>query len=160
MCNDPGFPDESRLYSAILLKLCKKFRPNASEQEKLLVILDALSKTEIGILAIDEVNFTEVGTAAKQKRLLNAFRYLAEELKVSIVCLGNEEMMRVIRSVSSVENRFPPAVFSPWQADNEFRKLLASFERIIPLKYPSDLQGSRSLISKLLTRSEGTNWRT
>ena len=23
----PGFPDESRLYSAILLKLCKKFRP-------------------------------------------------------------------------------------------------------------------------------------
>jgi hypothetical protein len=67
-----------------------------------------LSKIEIRILALDEVNFTEVGTAAKQKRFLNALRYLANELRISIVCLGTEEMMRVIRSVSSVENRFPP----------------------------------------------------
>ena len=64
--------------------------------------------------------------------------------------------MRVIRSVSSVENRFPPTVLPRWQTDNEFRKLLASFEKIIPLKYPSDLQSSSILTSKLLTRSEGT----
>ena len=90
----PGFPDESRLYSAILLKLCKKFRPSAPAQEKLVLVLDALSKIEIRILALDEVNFTEVGTAAKQKRFLNALRYLANELRISIVCLGTEEMMR------------------------------------------------------------------
>lgn len=41
------------------------------------------------------------------------------------------------------------------QPDKELRKLLASFEKIIPLKYPSDLQSSK-LTSKLLTRSEGT----
>jgi hypothetical protein len=64
--------------------------------------------------------------------------------------------MRVIRSVSSVENRFLPTVLPRWQTDNEFRKLLASFEKIIPLKYPSDLQSSSTLTSKLLTRSEGT----
>jgi hypothetical protein len=86
----PGFPDESRLYSAILLKLCKKFRPAAPAQEKLVLVLDALSKIEIRILALDEVNFTEVGTAAKQKRFLNAFRYLANELRISVVCLGTE----------------------------------------------------------------------
>jgi hypothetical protein len=40
--------------------------------------------------------------------------------------------------------------------DNEFRKLLASFGKIIPLKYPSDLQDSTTLTAKLLTRSEGT----
>ena len=33
---------------------------------------------------------------------------------------------------------------------------LASFEKIIPLKCPSDLQGSTTLTAKLLTRSEGT----
>ena len=119
-------------------------------------VLDALSKIEIRILALDEVNFTEVGTAAKQKRFLNALRYLANELRISIVCLGTEEMMRVIRSVSSVENRFPPVVLPQWHIDNEFRKLLASFEKIIPLKYPSDLQDSTTLTAKLLTRSEGT----
>ena len=64
-------------------------------------------------------------------------------------------MLRVIRSVPSVENRFQPTVLPRWQTDNEFRKLLASFEKIIPLKYPSDLQSS-TLAAKLLTRSEGT----
>lgn len=152
----PGFPDESRLYSAILLKLCKKFRPSAMAQEKLVHVLDALSKIEVRILALDEVNFTEVGTAAKQKRFLNALRYLANELRISIVCLGTEEMMRVIRSVPSVENRFPPLVLPQWQSDQEFRKLLASFEKIIPLKFPSGLARSSALTAKLLNRSEGT----
>jgi Bacterial TniB protein len=151
----PGFPDESRLYNSILLKLCKRFRPSAPPQEKLVLVSDALSKIELRVLALDEVNFTEVGTAAKQKRFLNALRYLANELRISIVCLGTEEMMRVIRSVSSVENRFTPTVLPRWQTDKEFRKLVASFEKIIPLKNPSDLQ-SATLTSKLLTRSEGT----
>src|SRR5215468_787544 len=151
----PGIPDESRLYSAVLLKLCRKFRPTAPAQEKLVLVLDALSKIEIRILALDEVNFAEVGTAAKQKRFLNALRYLANELRISIVCLGTEEMMRVIRSVPAVENRFAPTVLPQWRADQEFRKLLASFERLIPLQHPSDLQ-RRTLSDKLLARSEGT----
>lgn len=137
------------------MKLCKRFRANASAQEKLLLILDAVSKIELRVLAVDEVNFAEVGRAAKQKRFLNALRYLGNELRISIVCLGTEEMMRVLRSVSSVENRFPPAVLPRWRTDNEFRKLLASFEKIIPLKYPSNLQGSSVLTAKLLARSEG-----
>jgi hypothetical protein len=124
----PGIPDESRFYSSILRKLRRKFRPPAPASEKLLLVLDALSKIEVRILALDEVNFTEVGTAAKQKRFLNVLRYLANELRISIVCLGTEEMMRVIRSVSSVENRFSPTVLPRWQTGNEFRKLLASFE--------------------------------
>jgi Bacterial TniB protein len=151
----PAIPDEARLYNSILLKLCKKFRPSAPPQEKLVLVLDALSKIELRILALDEVNFTEVGTAAKQKRFLNALRYLANELRISIVCLGTEEMMRVIRTVSSVENRFVPAMLPRWQPNKEVRALLASFEQIIPLKHPSNLQ-SRKLMSKLLTRSEGT----
>jgi hypothetical protein len=151
----PGIPEEARLYDSILLKLCKKFRPSAPPQEKLVLTLDALSKIDLRIFALDEVNFTEVGTAAKQKRFLNALRFLANQLRISLVCLGTEEMMRVIRTVPSVENRFVPTVLPCWQANKEARKLLASFERIIPLKYPSGLQSSK-LTSKLLTRSEGT----
>jgi len=93
-------------------RLMKHFLSLHQASETSSVVLDALSKIEIRILALDEVNFTEVGTAAKQKRFLNALRYLANELRISIVCLGTEEMMRVIRSVSSVENRFPPTILA------------------------------------------------
>jgi hypothetical protein len=86
----------------------------------------------------------------------NALRYLANELRISSACLGTEEMMRVIRSVPSVENRFPPMVLPQWPPDHEFRKLSASFEKIIPLKYPSGLPKNGTLTAKLLARSEGT----
>jgi hypothetical protein len=109
----PGFPDESRLYNSILLKLCKKFRPSAPPQEKLVLTLDSLSKIELRILALDEVNFTEVGTAAKQKRFLNALRFLANELRISIVCLGTEEMMRVIRTSLPSRTDFCRRSFRP-----------------------------------------------
>ena len=47
-------------------------------------------------------------------------------------------------------------VLPQWQLDNNFRKLLASFEKIVPLNYPSDLQRSSTFTAKLLARSEGT----
>ena len=110
-------------------------------------------------IAIEETphQWGQQRAAAKQKRFLNALRYLANELRISIVCLGTEEMMRVIRSVSSVENRFPPTILPRWRTDDEFRQLLASFEKIIPLKYPSDLQGSTREASDPLG---GHDWRT
>jgi hypothetical protein len=37
-----------------------------------------------------------------------------------------------------------------------FESYFASFEKIIPLKSPSDLQDSTTMTAKLLTRSEGT----
>jgi hypothetical protein len=56
------------MYNSILLKLCKKFRPTAPPQEKLVLTLDALSKIEIRILALDEVNFTECNYMAPSAR--------------------------------------------------------------------------------------------
>jgi hypothetical protein len=48
------------------------FRPSAPPQEKLVLVLDALSKIEIRILALDEVNFTEVGIRQSRSSSGNA----------------------------------------------------------------------------------------
>ena len=48
--------------------------------------------------------------------------------------------MRVIRSVSSVENRFPPTILPRWRTDDEFRQLLASFEMLF--WHPAALQSA------------------
>ena len=99
----------------------------------------SIKLARIGIQAVLD-DFEQFSSALAQE---NALQMLYRALE-----------MRVIRSVSSVENRFPPVVLPQWHIDNEFRKLLASFEKIIPLKYPSDLQDSTTLTAKLLTRSE------
>lgn len=151
----PGVPDEARLYDTILIKLCRKFRPSASPREKLPIVLNVLSEIDLRMLVIDEANYTESGAMSKQKVFLNALRYLANELQISIVTIGTEEMMRVIRTVPAVENRSIPAFLPQWRCDEEFRKLLASFEKLIPLQKPSNLS-SREFATLLHSRCEGT----
>ena len=151
----PGVPDEARLYDAILMKLCQKFRPTASAREKLPIVLKVLSEVGLRILAIDEANYTESGSRDRQKTFLNALRYLGNELRISIVTLGTDEMMRVIRTVPAVENRFIPAFLPRWDCDKDYRQLLASFERLLPLELPSTLSGGE-MSTLIYARSEGT----
>lgn len=151
----PGVPDEARLYDSILSKLCKRFRPSMSAREKLPLVIDVLREIDLRLLVIDEANYTESGSADRQKTFLNALRYLGGELRISIVTAGTEEMMRVIRTVPAVENRFIPAFLPVWDDNAEFRQLLASFERLIPLEHPSILSG-KFLASLLHARCGGT----
>lgn len=151
----PGVPDEARLYDATLSKLCKKFKPSASAREKLPMVIDVLREINLQLLIIDEGNYTESGSVPKQKIFLNALRYLGGELQISIVTAGTEEMMRVIRTVPAVENRFIPAFLPLWECNEDYRKLLASFERLIPLEYPSGLS-SKALSTLIHTLTGGT----
>jgi len=151
----PGSPDESRLYDEIFRRVFIKVRPSMSAKDKQSMVFGILSDIDVGMLVIDEVNFAESGTIAKQKTFLNALRSLSIELKIPIAMAGTEEMMRVIRTVPAFENRAIPAYLPLWQCDLAFRELLASFERIIPLKYPSELS-KKKFATLLHCRCEGT----
>lgn len=151
----PGVPDEGRLYDSILAKLCKKFKTSASPREKLPIVIDVLKEIDLQLLIIDEANYTESGSADRQKTFLNALRYLGGELQISIVTAGTEEMMRVIRTIPAVENRFIPAFLPIWDPDTEFKQLVASFESLIPLENPSRLAG-KHISSLLHARCGGT----
>lgn len=151
----PGVPDEARLYDAILTKLWLPFRASAPPREKLPMVLDVLREIQLQVLILDEGNYTEAGSVPRQKTFLNALRYLGGELRISIVTAGSEAMMRVIRTVPEVENRFVPAFLPLWNDDDDFRQLLASFETLIPLERPSGL-AKRSMSSLLLERCGGT----
>jgi hypothetical protein len=68
--------------------------------------------------------------------------------------LGTEEAYNAIQTDHQLANRFEPVVLSKWQMGTDFLRLLASFEKIIPLKYESKLFES-TLALKLLDMSEG-----
>lgn len=151
----PGVPDESRLYDSLLTMLCERFKVSASPREKLRLVLDVLQKVDLRLLIVDEVNYAESGSADRQKTFLNALRYLGGELQISIATAGTEEMMRVIRTIPAVENRFVPKYLPVWDYNQDFRQLLASFEQLIPLEEPSGLSG-KALASRIHARCGGT----
>lgn len=151
----PGSPDESRLYDEIFRRVFVKVRPAMATRDKQSLVFGTLADVRVKMLIVDEANFAESGTIAKQKGFLNALRALSIELKIPIVMAGTEEMMRVVRTIPAFENRAIPAFLPLWQNNLEFQQLLASFETIIPLKYPSMLSKKKFAIL-LHSRCEGT----
>jgi hypothetical protein len=151
----PGVPDEARLYDEVFRRVFVRVRPSMSVRDKQTVVFGTLADIRVRMLIVDEVNFAESGTVAKQKSFLNALRALSIEQKIPIVMAGTEEMMRVIRTIPAFENRAIPAYLPIWQCDLEFQQLLASFETIIPLRHPSMLSKKKFAIL-LHSRCEGT----
>jgi hypothetical protein len=82
-------------------------------------------------------------------------RYLGNELRIPLVCLGTREAYLAIRSDDQLENRFEPFLLPPWEEGPELGRLLASFEAVLPLREPSGL-GAPAIRAHVLRRSEGT----
>src|SRR5215831_3876788 len=69
--------------------------------------------------------------------------------------VGTIDALRAIQTDPQMVNRFEPVALPRWEMNRDFQMLLASFERILPLRQPS-LLAEPALATKLLTLSEGT----
>ena len=109
----------------------------------------------IRLLIIDEVHNLLGATARRQRELLNLLRFLGNELRIPLVCLGTRDAYLAIRSDDQLENRFHPLLLPRWEEGEELARLLASFETVLPLREPSQLAAA-PLRELILRRSEGT----
>jgi len=109
----------------------------------------------VRMLIFDEVHNLLGATARRQRELLNLLRFIGNDLRIPIVCLGIRDAYLAIRSDDQLENRFHPLLLPPWEPGEEFARLLASFETILPLREPSHL-ATAPLLELILRRSEGT----
>lgn len=56
-----------------------------------------------------------------------------------IVLCGTKDAVRILHTDPQHASRFDVAELSLWSNDKEFKRLVGSFERILPLKKPSKL---------------------
>ena len=91
----------------------------------------------------------------RQRQFLNVLKYLGNELKIPLVGVGTIDAVRAIQTDPQLTNRFDPITLRRWQMNREWQMLLSSFERILPLRKPSQL-AELSLATALLAWSEGT----
>lgn len=123
---------------------------NAIEEE----LFPALIKLKVRMIIIDEVHNILAGSTKQQLEFLNTLRYIGNELKVPIVCLGTRDAYLALRTDPQLENRFEPCILPLWQNNREFMSLLESFITIIPLRKHSNLICSK-IASFILKKSEG-----
>lgn len=145
----------SRLFSAILGALGAPVGLYSRQDVREILTMRLMHTVGVRMLVIDEVHNLLGATARRQRELLNVLRYLGNELRIPIVCLGIRDAYLAIRTDDQLENRFHPLVLPLWEAGEELARLLASFEAVLPLREASHLSTPQTL-EHILRRSEGT----
>lgn len=151
----PPSPDEERLYNHILNQLGAAYKISAKKDTKLFQIRSLLRKIGVRVLVLDEINNSLAGSQQQRQQMWNAIKGLSNELQRPIVLTGTFEAQMAMRDDRQLQNRFPPMVLPLWQFDDDFRRLLASFEQFLPLHKASGLS-RRPLADLIHVMSEGT----
>lgn len=150
----PPIPDEGRFYNTILELLFAPYKPGDRADRKQFQAIKLLKTVGLKLLIIDEIHHILAGTMTKQRAFLNVIKYLGNELQVPIVGVGTKDAFRAIQTDLQLSNRFDHALLPRWQNDDDYLRLLATFERAMPLRYASNLfEGV--LADKIYSMSEG-----
>ncbi|MEL0584770.1 MAG: TniB family NTP-binding protein [Candidatus Thiodiazotropha sp. (ex. Lucinoma kazani)] len=150
----PPVPDEGRFYNALLEKLFAPYRPSERIDKKQFQAIKLLRYIGLKVLIIDEVHHILAGSLNRQRAFLNVLKYLGNELQISIVGVGTKDAYRALQTDSQLSNRFESTVLPRWDFDTDFLRLLASFERMLPVKESSKLTENQ-VASRLFAMSEG-----
>lgn len=148
-------PKESALYETILDVLHSSYPPRASTKDKRHQVLSVLKTSQVEMLFIDEIHHMLLGSALQQRSFLAGLKTLVNELSIPLVCAGVESAHNAICLDEQVGRRFEVARLPVWSMDQEYRRLLASFERILALRKPSNLI-DQALAFRLLEMSRGS----
>jgi len=150
----PPYPEERRLLAAILDAMEAPRRTNERVENLYVQVNEILPRARVKMLIIDEIHNILSGSTAKQRTFLNVLKNLSNKLQIPIVLIGIEIAFNAIQAEPQIANRFPPVQLPRWRHGDELMSLLASYERILPLKKPSNLTDDK-LATALLMMSEG-----
>jgi type II secretory pathway predicted ATPase ExeA len=137
-------PDEARFYKRLLAAIGSPEPPRATLGVLESLVLRLLSEIRPGLLVIDEVHSLQAGTVREQARFLNLIRFLGNELRIPLVCVGTQQARNALRSDDQLVRRFEAFALPPWQNDGDFAGLIGSLMRTLPLRRPSEV-GERAL---------------
>ena len=150
----PPTPSERNLYEEILGGMGGIFADGTGVTTLRHRIRNLARQLDVRMLIIDEIHSLLAGSFREQRVVLNAIRFLANDLRIPLVCVGTHEANQALMTDQQLADRFEAAELPPWENDQAFQQLLMSFESILPLRSPSDLRDPR-VQHRILHLSEG-----
>jgi hypothetical protein len=151
----PSGPDEKRLYQKILSKAFVPFRSNHKPELLYNQVIHVLRTMEVKVLIIDEIHNVLSGRTTDRQVFLNALKTFSNQLMISMIAVGTKDAFHVFQSDTQMSSRFEPLPLPRWQMDNEYLRLLVTYEKLLPLRNKSDLS-NRALASKIISMTDGT----
>ncbi|MEX3846880.1 TniB family NTP-binding protein [Paraburkholderia sp. BR10882] len=150
----PPTPDQHRFYSGLLFELGAPHNPAAGLASLERLARDILRRVAPRVLIVDEVHHLLAGTYREQRASLNLLKYLANDLQISMVLVGTRDAVLALQTDAQMYSRYRPFEIPRWRESDSLRRLLAAFERVLPLRRPSDLT-RREIVQFVLSASGG-----
>lgn len=150
----PPSPSERDLYEELLAAMDGIFTYGTSVITLRHRIRSLARQLEVRLLVIDEIHSLLAGSYREQRILLNAIRFLANDLRLPLVCAGTNEAKQALMTDQQLADRFEAAELPAWENDSNFQQLLLSFESILPLRLPSQFRDPK-VHQRILSLSEG-----
>jgi Bacterial TniB protein len=150
----PPAPVQRDFYEEILVAMGAVFAYGAGITTLRHRIRALARQLEVRMLIIDEIHSLLAGTFRDQRIILNAVRFLANDLRIPLVCLGTEEANQALMTDQQLADRFSAAELPAWENDAAFEQLLLSFESILPLRRPSEFRDPK-VHQRILSLTEG-----
>ncbi|NEI67704.1 TniB family NTP-binding protein [Rhizobium leguminosarum] len=117
-----------------------------------------MRKMGVRMLIIDEIHAMLTGTYRQQRIFLNVIRFLANDLKVPLICAGTDLARQALLTDPQLAERFEAFHLKRWSNTQQLAQLLASLGSILPLREPSQL-GSAAVRRKVLDMTDGVTVR-
>lgn len=135
----PPTSNEKDLYIALLDTFALPIKMSDSATALRYQVIHAFRHCRAKILIIDEIHSLLSGTARQQRHIMNCIKFLCNELQIPIVLSGTPDAVRILHTDAQHASRFDVLQLPVWQNNAEFRLIVGSFERVLPLKQPSRL---------------------
>ena len=146
-------PDESRFYRRILAAIGAPEPPRATLAVLESLALRLLSELRPGMLVIDEIHSLQAGTIREQARFLNMLRFLGNELRVPLVCVGTAQARNALRTDNQLVRRFEAFALPPWRDGEDVIGLISTLQRTLPLRRESQID--ERMLARILSVTGG-----
>ena len=127
----PPEPVERDLYREMLASLQAPALAGGSLAREKDVCRALLRSAGVRMIVLDEVNGMLVGTHRQQRIFLNALRFLANDLKIPLVCAGTDLARQALLTDAQLAERFEAFPLKPWSHGPSFARLLKSLASIL-----------------------------
>jgi hypothetical protein len=99
---------------------------------------------EIGVRVIvfDEAHNMLAGSFREQRRVLTQLRWFSNELSISLICFGIDAAREALAADPQLARLFGMLQLAAWVPDADFRGLIATIVRNLPLLAPSVLDAA------------------
>jgi Cdc6-like AAA superfamily ATPase len=150
----PPMPDHHRFYAALLVEIGAPHSPKAGVGILESLVRKLLREMKPRVMVVDEVHHLLAGSHREQRASLNLLKYLANDLRMSVVLVGTHDAVVALQTDAQMTSRFPPVELPRWTESDDFRKFLAAFVRLLPLRRPSAL-ANRDVVQFVLAVTGG-----